>query len=571
VKKYKDAGNPLPQAAIDALHNNFSDDNQRLYGLLNEFDFSRNCGYTYYVPSGGFGKAYFTEAGSLPNWIIANYPDSWSPTSEVPDSALPALADVFAACYLKKTLNESNFNHDYAEYGSPFWTQAQRQDAYRKALGSFYPPNAPDVTNSKDWIDIWAQAYVNTGIVGGGKSADQYEDPADVPGMTNPYQGEDNGLFDGLLPYKPEEIFASAEAVRDTKDTTQHYKNECNSKSLIEELLPIGCAVIAGGVSGMIIPGQISKVIAAGVGGISTYSVVSSIYGQQALMWWGTSKRNDGEKLAARLITVGFPAAFAMGLVELGYVPAFFSTFEKKSMLVFGSGALGYVLFEKPLEDGLVLGGDAAEIMLSPISWLDGFFHNWFDGCDKHTGNNTLQCYCENANAKPLMAEAIVEDIYGATDQQAKLRVEAMHASMTTGDWGSDPISMGICDPNTGWMDSPTACISPEAFAYQTWDPSMNPKAQNMWNQIAFVVDPNNPSFLPPTPQDKMCSAYGPYARQGGVILPGATGDRWPQQGVTAGKCYDFRAPIGQQEMNQPNTYDWSQIQQPANESCIIL
>lgn len=570
AKKYADQGSPLPQAALDALHQNFSPDIQRAYGLMNEYDFSRAIPGNIVPPEYGMYSG-VDQSSPSPNLTISGWQQGYFGYFNNDADAKNWLVTQFKTYYLKKTIDESNFGHALSQYGSPFWTQAQRQDAYRRALGSVYPKNAKDITNGQDWIDIWAQAYANTGIVEGGSSADQYEDPADLPGMDNPFDSDPR--FSGKLPYKPDEMFASDRIVRETVDTTLHgYKNECDSKSLVEEILPVGCGVVVAGVSSMIIPGQLSKVVAAGVGGISAYSVVSSVYGAQAMKWWGTTARNDGEKLAAKLIAFGIPAAFALGLVELGYIPAVFDTVAKKGLFIASAGGISYVLLEKPLEDSLVLGGNAAEIMLSPISWVDSVVHSIFDGCDKHIGNSNLQCYCENANSKPLLSEALVEDFYGCTEQQSALRLECMHAATTNGDWGADPVHMGTCDPTNGWMDTPTACISAGEFAYQIWDKSMDPKAQNMWDQVKHCVNANNPSFLPPTPADAMCSKYGLYARQGGVTLPGGSGDRWPGYGAVQGKCYDFRAPVGQQELGTPDSYDWRRIAPPAdNSSCTIL
>lgn len=572
LKRYSDAGAPLPPAAVTVLQNNFSDQNQRLYGLLNEFDFALQLDIKFAQAVQGGNEA--IPPVNNPNAIISYYQQQ---QLLVPQNGggyayyTGPLMDLFKACYWRKTLNDSNFSHDFSEYGSPFWTAAQRQDAYRLALGSVFKKGTT-ISGGQDWIDIWGQAYGDAGLIEGGRSADSYEDPVDVPGMTNPYEGTDQGKWDGLLPHKPEEDFASDMIVRETVDTTLHgYKNECDSKTMIEEILPIGCALIVGGVSSMIIPGQLSKVVAAGLGGVSAYEVVSSVYGSQALMWWRTTRRNDGEKTAAVLISAGFPAAFAMGMVELGYIPSAIDTFPKKFLLVGAFGGIGFGLLHATLRDSLISGGNAAEAILSPISWLDGFLHSIFDGCDRHTGNSTLQCYCENANSKPLLSNALVEDIYGCTEQQATLRNECMYAAMTTGDWGSDPVHMGVCDPSNGWMDSPTACISAGEFAYQQWNPSMNPKAANMWNQISHCVDPTNPSFLPPADADSVCvKQYGTYARAGGIILAGGTTDRYPVPGVVAGKCYDFRAPIGQQELGVDNSYDWSQIEQPKS-GCFIM
>lgn len=563
VKSKQDAGKPLPQAAIDALHNNFTEDSQRLYGILNEYDFSQQVGNPMRPPQEGQYNS--TNMGSPnPNDTVLSYQNGWF--NEGDDAGL-TLPQLFKKYYFRKTVSESNYGHDLSEYGNPFWTDAERQDAYRLALGSIYPKGAT-ISNGKDWVDIWGQAYANAGLIQGGRSADSYEDPADVPGMPNPYSDPD---YSGNLPYKPDEMFAADKIVRETVDTTLHgYQNECDSKSLVEEILPIGCALVVGGVSSMIVPGQLSKAFAFGIGSVSAYEVVSSVYGQQALMWWGTTQRNSGEILAARLITFGFPASFSMGLVELGYIPSAIDTFPKKGAFIVVSGALGYALLGKLMQDSLVTGGDAAEILLSPLSWVDGFLHSIFDGCNKHTGNSTLQCYCENANSKVLLSEALVEDFYGATDTQARLRLECMHAATTSGDWGSDPVHMGVCDPDNGWMDTPTACISAGEFAYQQWDQSMNPKAQNMWDQVSHCVNANNPSFLPPTLQDSECvKKFGKYARAGGITLPGGTSDRWP--GSVAGQCYDFRAPKGMQQLGQPTSYDWSQIQQPKSDECTIL
>ena len=560
IKKYQDAGTPLPQAAIDALQNNFTDEMQRLYGILNGHDWA-NSKWTVTLPVTGHQT---TTAN--PN-LLMQYIDYSSPQN---------ILELFKKTYRRLTINESNFVN--YQYGNPFWTQPEWQDAFRRACGSVYPANAPDMKNGKDWIDVWAQAYVDAGLIGGGGSADHYFDPKQHPGMTNPYQGQDGGQYDGYLPHLEDVQFAGDLIHRETVDTTTHaYKNKCDSKSVIEELLPIGCAVVGGGVTAMIMPGVIAKTFAFGIGGYSCYTVVSSVYGAQALQWWHTTRRNDGEKSAALVISIGLPATFIFGMVELGYIPAAIDTFAKKGALVGVSGGLGYFLLNPGLETALIDGGDIAETILAPIGLVDSFFHNIFDGCDGHTSNSKLECYCENANSKVLLSEALVEDLYGTTDQQSHLRLECMHAATTQGTWGSDPVSMGTCNSD-GWMDSPTACISAGEFAYKQWDPSLNPKAQNMWDEVKHCVAANNPSMLPGTLQDAPCmKKYGPYARAGAVVLPGSTLPRFdfgtdgnPNYGDPS-KCYDFRAPPANNELGVASSYDWTKVDQPPAEQCTIL
>jgi len=537
VEAFINAHPGMPAALMSAIRNNDDPEVQSLYGMLNGYD---------WVGSVGKYENFIKGSKFVAGW-----------------------RDLFEAGYdLKKQYRRLPiFKTDFAKgkFGNPFWTPKEWQDNYRRAIGSAAGDGTID--NGKDFVDQWAQAYVNLGLVGPGKSADDYFDPNQHVGETN---YTNNPYFQGNLPKKlPLDDLGEEYIHRETKDPTGHgYHTACGTEDITERFLPLLGGVVGGGVAAMIFPGQIAKVAAFGVGSFACYEVISSVYGQQALARWDTTLRNDGEKNAAVAISTGLPLCAVMSLSEMGWLPNAFASTGAQAGLVAASIGIGYFLLEKPLEDALIAGGDAAEIVLSPVSVATGIIHWMFDGCAAQQVHFDLKCYCQDSNDKPALAAAIIDDLYGATGNQAILRTECMQAAMTQGSWGTDPYYMGSCDGN-GWMSTPAACVSAGEFVYKIWDPSIRDIVAPMRDEIKHCWQIDNPSFLEPQDEtsgnnDGPCvQKYGRYAR-----VASGTGNR---PGIP-GACYDYRAPPQNAQLGVPSSYDWSKLQTGNKSSeCTIL
>jgi hypothetical protein len=558
-----------PVAAQTALKNNFADDVQAQFGLLNGYDWP-NSKLTLNYQAGDGSAAFTTTADPLFILGFANIQMEWTSADGKQGS------DVFEglkAAYRRLPLQDTDFVSGY--FGNPFWTDAEWQQAFRLALGvdcgGAGVANNSQLSTPADWFDVWAQNYINAGLAGGGGSADHYFDPKLHAGEQNPYSDPDYG---GNLPYQiPFEYVGGNMIHRVTLDPTAHgYDNKCDSKDITEKYLPVLGGFVLGGVTAMIVPGEFAKVGAFGLGAYTGYEVISSVYGRTALWWQGTVYQNAGEKNAALAISVGFAPLCIAGLFELGLAPAQLSTGASKISVIAMVGAMGYYILYPGVSTILVDGGDFLEMLLAPVSVVTGVIHWMDDGCAGHQIHWNTVCKCEQSNAKPLMTDALLQDLNGVTEKQLELRTECMEAALTTGVWGTDPYFMGECSSN-GWMSTPTACLSAGEWAYDKWPQELDALATPMKNQMLPCLDPENPSMLPPTEADKPCLKYGKYARMGGATLNRMGSEK---------TCYDYRAPGNttdptrpgpSMQLGLPTSYDWSKIGPvaPNQSECVIL
>lgn len=543
-----------PAEAQEALRNNYTDDIQTKYGLLNGYNF------------------YSLPAPPNANW---DYSGVVSAQYYCREKGHDFFVNHMKTNLRRLTIAQTNFAGSF--FGNPMWNHAQWQEAFRLAIGTDCTGKTlanGKLDTGKDWIDLWAAAYVEMGLLTPGKSADDYFDPANSAGIVNPFT---DPAYTGNLPGLASLDGLGSEMIhRVTTDPSGHnYTNECATKDITETLIPYAAGGVVGVTAAMVIPGEMTKLLAFGLGAFTGYELASSVYGYQVYFNEGASEK--GKDRAAFALSVGSPLLLTAGLYELNVIPAQFTSTGGKIGLVAVVGGISYMVLYPGVKQLFDVGGDILETALSPVSIATGILHSIFDGCAAHTLNTTLVCKCESSNAKPLMTDALLQDLYGVTGQQLKLRTEAMEAALTSPTWGADPYYMGTCNSD-GFMSTPTACLSAGEWAYELWDktnPDLDAQATAMRNAFAPVVDPTNPSYLPPSDADtKTCGKFGPYARLGGASL-----NRMGSEGT----CYDFRAPGNTADPKQPGpqmelgvatSYDWSKIQsaeQPKNGSCTIL
>lgn len=524
----------IPPAAVAALKANYTDDVQRKYGVLNAYDWPEQgwSGFHGVMVNYGYGQSRMMTLEEMKTYL------------------------------LRKTVAETDFDSPKANYGNPLWNDNQRRQAFRAVIGT-------DVATGKDFIDEWAQSYVNQGLVTPGKSADDYFDPKARVGQKSWIPDTDKD-YNGDLPYAPPFNMLPHEPVhRSTKDpTTQQWNEACSSPESTQALLPVVAGALGGGLAGMIVPGQSARVIAGITVGSAAYIEVKAIYGMNALLAWAKGESEAPKERAALILSLGVPVSIWQSAWEIGLVPERFnSVFNHYGGMIAAAG-VGYVVIYPILDPILTVSSDVLTVLAAPLDVLTSIVHWFSSGCGEHelTSWTNITCKCENANNKPAMSAALVQDVYGATGKQMEMRMDCMHAATTSGAWGTEPFSMGVCN-DKGWMNTPTACITAGEWAYQKWDPSLDKVAKPMWDEISHCVDPNNASMLPPLDSDSACVAkYGKYARQGGTSIIGGN----PRPG-SVGTCYDFRAPVGQQSL-ETNAYDWSTLVVGNNKgSCTIL
>ena len=514
--------NDVPPACAQALKTNYLEENQRLYGLVNGWSWDRDGPDSFTHPLGR---------------------DLWGPWN--------LTFDQIKNNFMRETIAETAFKHPKAYYGNPLWTPLERQNAFRLIMGKDWLGNA----DGTDFIDNWAQSYVNQGAVTPGKSADDYLDPLAHAGTTNWTSNPD---YTGQLPYKPPQNMLPHEPFHrvTVNEDEQKWSTVCKDIGQKNSILPFVAGGVCGAIAGLVVPGEYARVMAAATAGSAAYLEANTIIGFKALQAWSSGEGAEKKHEAAMIVSLGGPATVWQAIWEIGLVPAQYETANVYWVGMVGAVAGGYLTLYPIVDPILNYGGTALTFLSIPFDTIDIIADYFSSGCAAHTWNFTkYSCKCENSNNKPALSAAIVQDIYGATGKQMEMRMDCMHAATTTGMWGEDPYAMGKCS-DTGYIDNPTACLSAGEWAYQFYDqdPKIKEVADKMWGEVSHCVDINNPSMLPPLEVDAPCvAAHGMYARAGGITA--VVGGQ--QRGGDVGKCYDYRAPVGQQEAGK---FDWSGV-----------
>jgi len=549
----------LPPDLVTALKTNFTDRVQQFYGLLNGYRWSTAVINVWFTGAFPAPPQTVSSASAYTAFLPLLDPSHYNDITI--DGQHYSGMEALKRLYFRETIEQTYANKSAhgTRFGNPFWDESQWQEAYRRAIGADKLNNP--IGTAKDFFDEWAQAYIDAGLAAPGKSADNYFDPPEVPGLQNPYTDPNyDGNLPGLVPWEDAAPFVH----RDTRDPTGHnYSNECGTDDIVAKILPYVAGAFGGVVTGMIIPGEMAKIGGFVAGGFACFQVIKANYGETADFWYQTENRVDRERDASLALSVGIPTLFFGGLYELNVLP---DRLAANPVLFFGAVAgFSYYAIFPGFNHALQQGASILHVLLSPLDIAGTVLHGLFDGCDKHKSNLGIQCYCENANLKPLLTEAIVQDLWGTTGSQQVMRTQCMEAALTTGSWGTDPVNIGTCDLSNGWMNTPLACISAGEWAYGKWDPKLNQTDATQWqSEFLHCGDPYNPSMIPPMNgvDDACVKQYGEHARAGR-----------PGYGV-AGNCYDFRAPVGQQQLGVPTSYDWSKLNKgkpPGSSECSIL
>ena len=513
------AANPnAPSSCVNALKSNFTNESQQKYGLLNEPD--PKSGFDpYSQQNSGFSQSLLGGGGF--KYINPQSPD-------------------LDTMYLRKTTEDSVFKGHY--FGNPLWSRADRLQALSRALGK-------DVTTEQEFLTSWAQSYVDQGVLNPGGNTLDYFNPEVTHGKDSTIT---NSLYSGKLPYAPNYLVGNEPWHKDTSDPDNYgYDNPCDQMGALDGVMPIIGAVVAGGFAMLIVPGTRAKFIGAATAGSAGYFLVQNVYGWQAtLQLYGSWPTIAGTKeYAAKILSIGAPVTVVVSALDLDVLPAVMTSTYGQLASVGGAAGLGYLLLYPLLEPLLAIGGGVVTGLLSPIAAIERGILILTNGCLSHLSLSSDTCKCENANSKPLIINAIADQVLGTTGAQNRLRRQCLSAAMTTGTWGTDPKKIGTCNLQNGSVSTKSACQPASVWVYPQYQHG-DPQGQAMFNEVAHCMSADNLSMLPPRTIDADCvKSYGEYFRNDG-----------------SGKCKDFRAPPGLQD---PGMYDFETIK--INESCTIL
>lgn len=502
IQSFEDRGRPLSPDCVSALRNNYTDEVQQRYGLLNEGDFTT-------VPWGMKCNPFDQDCDQQCSWIPPSQPDAyfafWAPQDTAPIThpvvALGGPDDISSNFFLKKTVMNSDWQHGL--WGNPFWNRNQKVEALYKIFDQ--GKQGVDLVN---FLDEWAKDYLAEGLipVNPGESSTDYlypkEHAGEISWITNPeYSGNLPRLAQYAVGNEPWHVVT-------TDPKAYGYHDPCLDKPILDEILPFAIGGIAGGMGATFFPGDTAKVVAAGTLGASGYYLTQGTLGWSAVVNWNDID-TDKKRRASVIFSVGMPIAIVESLASTDILKI---TQSERAAAVAAAAAGGYFLLLPIVDPILQVGGTVTRYLQAPFAFIEAGLTWLFDGCAGHKVFTNVTCLCEEANQKPLLAQALVRDIYGTTGKQQEMRMTCMREAMTSNSWGSDPIAIGTCDSN-GHMSDPTDCLSAGEWAYNRWPSSIAGQAQPKWDQIKHCVEETNPSFLPPRDIDKSCLEYGPRFR----------------------------------------------------------
>jgi hypothetical protein len=497
-------GISLPDKAKQTIKQNYMDDTQRRYQLLNAnaYDGIYTEVFTLFYTGvvrpadwdgalrDGAVKCTLRETNDRQSWPKAFATQYWGVVINQGNPLQQALST-------KYNVTLGRFA-DPGAIGNPFWTQTQRQQALRKAM--------PTTASGTNFLDVWNQIYIETGQVAPGTTYEQNFDPNYKPGIRGAYY--DDPTYGGMmpkmvLPFNP----GNAPAEKDlTGGAGSKWTNPCNSKSGLETIIPVAAAVFGTGAVYFILGRSPSTHVAAATAGLSMYYMAKQSYGWDALTSIGSTENSD---TAGTILSIGAPAALVLFASENGIDVRMDPKFAAA-----GAALIGYMFLREKIQTSLVIGGGISTVLTAPIALIDKFITIASNGCLAQEFLSPWVCTCKEADltgGKTVIRDAWLDDIYGVTGQQRKLRSACLDAEMRRAGWastGSDPNVVSKCSGVQ--MDNPFACYTAATWAYRA--PAVpsrvrtDPQEIDMWNQVSHCLDAGNPSFLPPqTDADRAC------------------------------------------------------------------
>lgn len=497
----------VPQKLIDVLTTNFKDEVQQMYGVLNMPDlngaksfydtYGMSCnvpfqpGYGITVFSSGFcaggGNAtgYRQVLNNGQGGFVTPETDYWNVWQSM--------------CKMHTIAETSNFNR----LGNPVWTPKQRMEAYSKLL-------SPAMAQSTDFKDGYLKGYWDFYLANGwfqpGKGNG---DPPTVTPPPNEQRGIPNPTTDpaykGNLPSAPKPFLPDQRLWHPDEHDPNAPAQCIQRKGPIEKILPVVAGVIGAVVGSVLMPGNASRISGALTLGGFGFFYISNTYGWSAFQ--NMNLRASG-KVASQILAAGTGTTLALIAYDLGIVPEMIDYGRVPDTAV--AGGLSYAILEPILAPVLTAGGNLATFLTLPVAFLERFIDAIDQGCVKSYLHG--DCLCQDAAMKSKLSADILSDIYGVTDEQLELRTICMRNQMVQGMWGTDPEKIGTCDPAYGTMTNPAACLDAAVWTSYNIPPGED-LTLGMFALISPCLDPGNPVFMPPRPEDAPCAAQGPHFR----------------------------------------------------------
>lgn len=464
-----------PAAVIDILRNNDSEQNQQMYGLLNE---PMLASVQENIPNDDASMNIYGDGG----WTLGNaYAQRGSWNWCYTDTPTPPYF---------KTLKLSN---PATRWGFPLWTYHQRKVAFMTILPAVAVPDGGKWSINSQYLAAYLQIYLDNRWINQDGTIPPIYDPGDPsnPIKVAPPTGGPGGIttkitdpnYAGNLPYATPTAVPGQAPWAGPPGNGKGYSAPCAQKSFLIRAAPAVLAFIATFTTAQMLPesAKISGTLTIGGG---TYLLV-----QQALSLDGDNGETWSKLNAATWISVGAPATLATMVDASDKFPV------NKPIFVAAAGAVGYVTLSPKLYEIILDTSGFISPLADTLNRILGFIGTLLDpSCWDPTLSSG--CTCANQYSKSQTQQALLNQVYNTSGAQTTMRTKCLQVAMTKGSWGTDPGTVG--EPCTGgMMPNPAACMNPA-----WWTPEyMNfpdPLVKEMFGYISPCLDATNRSFLPP-------------------------------------------------------------------------
>lgn len=511
----------LPQKAIDTIKNNYNEDIQRRFMVMNGAYSGVPMNYTRTILFSGWVKPTWVTNGEISGAVKKSLREqtlleTW--TTKMTDPKLDRWGRFRRATGVDAVGRPSHWMEDPGGWGNPTWTHAERMTAQRRIN---------PVHNGVNLQEWWTNIHIHTGLIPKDCSYADCFEPKYEAGHKGRFY--DDPTYGGM---EPKMVFGANPFAFPGSNTAQSggagrtYRNPCDARGPLETILPIAAAVVGIGVPYVFFGTKnISSHVLAITAGGTLYYAAQTFYGIDALLGIGNNQKAEN---GASFLAVGGPAFVVLFAHEYGLLDVFGLNLSTNNayFAAGAAGVLGYFVLKDVIGLSLDIGGGITSILTAPLAFLETGIAFLVNGCAAQFFTARWLCTCNEAvetGGKKGIIEQFLGPIYGTTGQQAVLRKRCLELEMKRAGWAStDKTDDNVVSRCTGiQMENPYACYTAQNWAYKAPAipslPRIDAQEIDMWNQVSHCLDAENPSFFPPqTDLDKWCqSKHGEQFRAG--------------------------------------------------------
>lgn len=501
---------PISEYAKQVIKLNWQDDKQRKYCIMNGARHNEAGDFTWRSDGGvdpsPWGRPLFAQK-KIPRWEGEkrttkednNYANDYEEISK------------FAGFRFRPGQPGVRKKHlvDPGMIGNPVWSNERRKREKARVL----PPG---------FNELWNEVYVTTSRIDPDCTWEDCWEPKFEAGFKGVHF--DHPIYGGMepsiaTPFHPYNIPGINDQLSGGAGSS--WSNPCDSRGMLETLLPVAAAAVGAVVPMVFLPRGIGTYILSATASGALYYVAQDFYGIDALLSLG-DKSNT--KAAATILTLGAPTGGILLLADIGFFSSVGYDISLSTAGIIGVAAAGvaYVTSKDSMALSLEVGTGIGSIITSPLALIETGVTLLTNGCVAQEFLAPYKCTCQEASetgGKTSIRNSLINKIFGATGQQKELRLACLEKEMRRGGWASTGSDTDVISQCTGVvMENPFACwtaqnwVSKEPFF--PGEKRTDEQEKDMWNQIWHCLDRQNPSFYPPNDAaDVECQKHGEQFR----------------------------------------------------------